>query len=229
VLIKERSYRSGFARPRPLIFKSEENHMILVVTPWGDPSVAMKVNNEIVDYVSAAKTDVDITSPFDFYEGQPSLTNYLRIGLLLANDAIYRSENKTEYTAGFEILAIAQRGRQLSWASVGQPHLLLQKGTHGGVHPISFSYDLALESERHLASLPSEMLGVSSICQVNCGQFSVSPSDSLILLSGLSWPAFYPAIQSMSTSLQVDSATTSIVEAGHDRSFWMATIQLEES
>lgn len=219
--IDHRSYRARSFLPRPVVFNNEEERTLVIVTPWGDPNIAPKVNTEIMNYVTAASTDVDITSPFDFYETQSSACNYLRIGMLLANDAIYRSENKTEYTAGFEVLALKQTDCELSWASVGQPSLLMQK-SNGSILPIHSGFDLSFEKDNSGGSLPSELLGVAPICHVHCGQFRMEDLDTLMVYSGVQLPK---QIWTLDATLDIQNCTEKIVEAGFENSFWLGRVR----
>lgn len=219
--IDHRSYRASSFLPRPVIFNNEEEKTLIIVTPWGDPNISSKVNTEIMNYVTAAMTDVDITSPFDFYETQSSACNYLRIGMLLANDAIYRTENKTEYIAGFEVLALIQTGSEVAWASVGQPSLLMQK-SGGVINPIHTGIDLSFEKGQSKGALPSELLGVAPICHVQCGQFRMEDSDALMVYSGVQLPK---QIWTLDATLDIQSCTEKIVGAGFENSFWLGRIR----
>lgn len=218
--IEHRSYRALSFLPRPTIFNNEEEKTLVIVTPWGDPTFTNKVNNEILNYVTAANTDIDVTSPFDFYETQSSACNYLRIGILLANDAIYRSQNQTEYTAGFEVLAISYAGSEIAWASIGQPSLLLQK-VGGIIAPVHTGVDLSFENRSARGSLPSELLGVAPICHVHCGQFRMDEADSLLVYSGIQLPK---QIWMMDGSLDLQNCTEKIVADGFGDSFWIGKI-----
>ena len=125
--LQERSYSTKMMRPRPLIHQEDDGSLIVVTTSWGQPEHAQTAQDEIVKYVNAAKSDVEVTSPFEFMTCLTDEANYLRIAFLIANDILYRGENKTGYYAGVESFALLRRGSQIAWAHVGFPSLLIKK------------------------------------------------------------------------------------------------------
>jgi hypothetical protein len=110
--LQERSYSTKIMRPKPLVHSEEDGSLVVIATSWGQPEHSQRAIEEVVKYVNAAKADVEVTSPFEFLTCLTDEVNYVRTGLLIANDALYRGENKNQYFSGVEILVLFRRGSQ---------------------------------------------------------------------------------------------------------------------
>ncbi|MBO9667433.1 MAG: hypothetical protein J7501_11560 [Bdellovibrio sp.] len=186
--IQERSYSTKIMRPKPLIHSEEDGSLVVVATSWGQPEHGQRALDEVVKYVSAAKADVEVTSPFEFLTCMTDETNYVRTALMIANDALYRGENKNSYNSGVEILVIFKRGLQLAWAQVGSPSMFIQRENQK-LQPLSINTDLSSElrsSEENLPPLPGQLLGLDRTCYIQCGHTFVREGDQIVLLAGTS-------------------------------------------
>ncbi|HWU42160.1 MAG TPA: hypothetical protein VN132_01940, partial [Bdellovibrio sp.] len=125
--LQERSYSTKILRPKPLIHVEADGSLIVVATAWGEHEPAQRALEEVAKYVNSAKADVEVTSPFEFLGCLTDEANYVRTGFMLANEILYRGENRTQYSCGVEIAALFHRGDQLAWAHVGCPSLFLQR------------------------------------------------------------------------------------------------------
>ncbi|MDZ4660082.1 MAG: hypothetical protein SGJ18_00550 [Pseudomonadota bacterium] len=182
---QERSYSGKIFRPRPEIYFSDENRLLIVATPWGPRSAAKKVSQIILDYFSAAAQDMEATSPFEKLSCLSPIANNLRIATLLANDKIFREENKTEYTSGVELFAASIEKNDVVWLQVGHPNVLLAR-TGKGVIPLGSHVDLALDiaaGSKILPPLPSQLIGLDMSCNLTIGSFRPQINDKLILVS----------------------------------------------
>ncbi|MGE5085500.1 MAG: hypothetical protein ACM3MG_04315 [Bacillota bacterium] len=183
--IQERSYSTKIMRPKPLIHSEEDGSLVVIATSWGQPEHAQRATEEVVKYVNAAKADVEVTSPFEFLTCTTDEVNYVRTGLLIANDALYRGENKSQYFSGIEILVVFKRGSQIAWAQVGCPSLLIRR-QHQSLQPLSMGLDLAAEmksSEFDLPPLPGQLLGLDRTCNIQSGHTLAQEGDQLVLLA----------------------------------------------
>src|SRR4051812_29355671 len=120
----ERSYSSKIFRPRPLVHAEQDGSLVIITTSWGVPEHAARVNDEILKYVQAARADVEVTSPFEFLSCLSDEANCLRVATMICNERFYRSDNRSDYNAGVELLVLAREGSHLSYAQVGSPNLL---------------------------------------------------------------------------------------------------------
>lgn len=226
--IQDRSYSTKVFRPKPLIHREDDGSLIVIATSWGQPEQAERAKDEVVKYVSAAKSDVEVTSPFEFLTALSDEVNYVRTALLIANDILYRGENRNEYFSGVELLALFKRGPQVAWAQVGCPSLFIRRSQQG-LQPLSIGRDLSAEMSRGheiLPPLPSQLLGLDPTCYVQCGHTYVAEEDQLVLL----------ASSSVSTSLwthnsedlQLSSLTQRMIQENPESAFWLGLVTMPE-
>ena len=224
--LQERSYSTKLMRPKPQIYLDEDGSLIVITTSWGQPEHGIIAQEEIVKYVTAAKSDVEVTSPFEFLTCLTDETNYLRIALMIANDILYRGENKTGYFAAVEALALFRRGSQVAWAHVGLPHVLMRKnGSH--LEPLSVITSLSADyrnENKDLHPLPSYFLGADPSCHIQCGHVRANPGDQMILLSS---DQVASAIWSIQEPIDLQAATQKVINESPDSPFWLGIVQFE--
>ncbi|MGZ3768818.1 MAG: hypothetical protein ACXVCP_04935 [Bdellovibrio sp.] len=222
--LKERSYSTKILRPKPNIHVEEDGSLIVITTSWGQPEHAQRVLEEIVKYVNASKSDVEVTSPFEFLACLTDEVNYLRTGILIANDVLYRGENKAEYFSGVEVLALFKRKSQIAWAQIGCPSLFIQRA-HGNLQPLSIGLDLSSEItniNNPFPPLPSQLLGLEPSCHMQCGHTHVGPEDKLVLLASSSiantlWTK-------RAEEVQMEAITKSMVQENPETPFWLGLV-----
>ncbi|QLY25881.1 protein phosphatase 2C domain-containing protein [Bdellovibrio sp. KM01] len=221
--LQERSYSSKIMRPKPQIHVEEDGSLIVVVTAWGQPEHGERALTEVVKYVSAAKADVEVTSPFEFLTCISDEANYVRTALMIANDALYRGENRKEYASGVEVLALFRRGTQVAWAQVGAPSIFVQRQNQR-VQPLSVASDLAseLRDGHSLPPLPAQLLGLDPTVNIQTGHTHVNEGDKLILLAGTSVATALWGLQSYETDLNL--ITQSMVQEEPELPFWLGLI-----
>lgn len=221
--IQERSYSSKIFRPKPHLHLDSDGQLLVVATSWGQQEHAAMVSDEIVKYVTAAREDVEVTSPFEFLTSLSPLANNLRIATLIANDVLYRGENRTEYVSGIEILTIARVGRQVAWAQVGSPHILFKRSERPLV-PLAPSYDHSFEISLRggvAAPLPSRLLGVDPTCNVVCGDLNTSAEDLFVLLSSSNLPT---SLWQTQGPFDLQGITQRMVAENSDEPFWLGIL-----
>ncbi|MBX2988498.1 MAG: hypothetical protein KF802_11440 [Bdellovibrionaceae bacterium] len=224
---QERSYSSTLFRPKPHIHLEGDGSLLLITTSWGEPEFAATAAGEIARYVTAARGDIEVTSPFEFLTGISDEANHLRIGLLLANDVLYRGENRIEYVSGVEVMAVSRTENEIAWAHVGAPHLLLRRPGRP-LAPLATSFDhsfeLALQGRRE-APLPSRLLGVEPSCHVACGNLQIGSGDLLVLLASSHLP---PALWTTNDSYDLPTITKQMIQADTESPFWLGLVDFEE-
>lgn len=193
---EERSFRAtGTAIPRPEIFFSPDDRLLIVATPWGPRSAAKQAIDIITDYFLSSRGDQEMTSPFQRLANLSTTANNLRIATLLANDQICQTTNRDEYVAGLEIFASVQYQSELVWVQMGQPHLFLSR-TQAAMVPMGIQLDLAAELGKPnsgLSFLPSHLVGLDPNPNLLTNSIRPQEGDQLVLLSK-SWIAesFFP-------------------------------------
>ena len=123
----ERPYSGKTFRPRPEIHIDPESRTVIIATPWGPREAATKVIERMNDYLALARSDNEATSPFQKVSCLSDLANSLRIAALLANESLYRDENRIEYRAGVELFAGVFDAGEFSWLQSGNPQILLSR------------------------------------------------------------------------------------------------------
>lgn len=212
MLFQQRSFPGDqYTLPTPDVFFDHQEKLLIIATPWGAPAGAKKLVQTIADYFLATKSDKEATSPFKRLDYLSTTANNLRIATLVANEILYREENRSEYVCGVELFAAAMHERELNWVQVGHPNVLLSREGQN-LLPLNVSLSLANEvesSKQNLPPLPSNMIGISPEPNLFVQSICPKKSDALILLSR-SWvpkSIFQPDIKSfedLSHALSID-------------------------
>ena len=222
--LQERSYSTKIMRPKPLVHSEEDGSMIVIATSWGQPEHGQRAVDEVVKYINAAKADVEVTSPFEFLTCVTDEVNYVRTGLLIANDALYRGENRTQYFSGVEVLALFRRDNQIAWAQVGCPSLFIQRQNQS-LQPLSMGLDLSTEmkpAEGALPPLPGQLLGLDPTCNIQCGHTLIHEGDQLVLLASTT---VAPSLWSLPPyQADLNHVTNRMIQEDPEAPFWLGLI-----
>lgn len=216
---QERSFIGNSSSiPRPEIYFNHDEKMLIVATAWGNSVGAKKMIRTISDYYLATKQDNDATSPFRRLEYLSTTANNLRIAVLVANEAVYREENRNEYRTGVELFVGSLHERELAWVQVGHPHILFCRRNQPTM-PLSVQLSLASEiSNEKLPPLPNALLGTSPEPSLSVHSIRPQEGDSLLLLSR-SW--IPPEIFTLSPSNRNFQTLSKSLGQDGDEPFWM--------
>lgn len=223
--LQERSYSTKVLRPKPQIHVEEDGSLIVIATSWGQHEHAQRASEEVIKYVNAAKADVEVTSPFEFLSCLTDEVNYVRAGVLIANELLYRGENRTEYFSGVEIMALYKSESQIAWAHVGCPSLYVHRKGRG-LQPLSIGLDLSGEMQNEddlLPPLPAQLLGLDPTCYVQCGHTLVREGDQLVLLASNNG-ALFGASEVYQQDLM--GITQSMIQKSPESPFWLGLIDI---
>jgi hypothetical protein len=180
--LSERHFNSHQFRPRPVVHQESDQSLILIATSWGQAEASQRVVENSLKYIQAARSDLEVTSPFEFLPQLTAEANALRVSALLSNDFLYRTDNKTEYNSVVEFVGLSFKDHHLSWVQVGFPNLYFKK-RNGALEPISVSHDLSFELEQPEHPLPLNALGIERDVQLSSGSIQVRNEDQLVILS----------------------------------------------
>lgn len=227
---QDRSYIGQNMRPKTIVFTGLDGRLLIAATPWGDPDLLKDFFESIEGFLSTALADADATSPFGVLDCVDSLTNQLRIALLLANERLYRVVNSTEYTFGVETLVLFKQQHQISWARVGGLGMVLVNPTQSKpqkLNTICLSSTLdhefqSLDPKQNLAPLPIETLGMNSSCNLQFGSFRLKEGDQLLLVSGAE--LLKPLVCDKDFEFDFQKITQKIIKNQPQSSFWLAQI-----
>lgn len=223
---EERSYSGKLLRPAPEVHIEDDGTFGIVATPWGARGTGRKAIDAIKDFVLSARQDNEATSPFQKLTCLSPMANNLRVAVMLANDMIYREDNKSEYTAGVELLAFSQANGELAFAQVGYPALYLARRNLPWI-PLSVQVDLSTEMSEPpdvLPPLPQNLIGLHTTTNMNVSSFRTQPHDRLVLLSHS--VASHPVFTNPFDQTTVEGVTETLSRRYPDLPFWLGVFHL---
>jgi len=223
----ERSYGGKIFRPSPQVHIEEDASFGVIATSWGNKACATKCIDILKDYVLSARQDMEATSPFQKLTCLSPLANSLRVGVLLANDSIYREENKNEYTSGVELFVFAHQEGELAYAQVGLPHFFVAREGLPWIS-VGTQIDFAAEMSRQsnlMAPIPQNVIGLHSTTNVNISSFKTHSGDRLIFLSHSLAASAACSLPYENTSLE--NITQSLAQKNADLPFWVGLLDME--
>ena len=222
---QERSYSGNLLRPTPEIHIEEDGSVGIVATPWGHRQGAKRVIETLLDYISSSRNDMEATSPFQMMTCLSPLANTLRVAVMLANDSLYREENRNEYTSGVELLVFAAKDEELAWAQIGSPNLFLMRQKVGLI-PLSTQIDLATElsDQTELAPLPANLIGLNPTSNFSINSIRPHQGDQLIFLSRSRTPKEFYTLNP--SALTLESITQKLSADSSELPFWVGQYQI---
>lgn len=223
---QERSYSGKLLRPAPEIYVEDDGSFGVIATPWGSRSAGKKAIDAIKDFVLSARQDVEATSPFQKLTCLSPMANNLRVAMMLANDMIYREDNKAEYTAGVEVLAFCHAHGELAFAQVGYPHMYLARKNWPWI-PLSVQIDLSTEMSEppdFLPPLPQNLVGLHTTTNMNISSFRTQPQDRLVLLSHS--VVAHPVFTNPFDQTTIEGVTETLSRQYPDLPFWLGVFDL---
>jgi hypothetical protein len=224
-MFQHRSYSGRLFRPRPEIYHSGDNKFLIIATPWGSRDAARKTIEVANDYLSGFFRDPEATSPFPKLSNLSDSANAIRVAALLANDALYKSENKEEYKVGVELFIAVLDGEEVSYLQAGLPQVVLVRAGRTPL-PIGVNFDLAVENQMELKMhpLPDEYIGVNPVPYLHIQSFKRQREDQLVLVSH-SWipRGLYELGKS---PVDTDKITRALARESADQPFWVGVWNL---
>ncbi len=222
----ERPYSGKSFRPRPEIHLDSQAKLLIVATPWGPRASARKVIDRMNEYLSLAREDDEATSPFERLTCLSTQANNLRIAALLANEAIYREDNRTEFRSGVELFAAQMSENALDWIQAGNPQILL--GRKGRTllpmgSQVDLSFDLSRDGEI-LPALPSQLLGLDPTLNLNVNGFRAQAGDRVVLLSHSHLPEVVFTMKDNQAT--IDTLSKELARVHPDLAFWLGILSV---
>ena len=226
--LNERPYSGSTFRPRPEIHLDSATGTFIVATPWGSRDVARKVIDRMNDYLALSREDSEATSPFQKLSCLSDQANALRIATLLANEAVYREENRTEYRSGVELFAGLLTDDEFVWVQSGNPQILLHRAGRTLLplgSQIDLSYDMS-EGDGLLPALPSQLVGIDSTLNFNINSFRARQGDKLVLISHSHMPTSLFGLKD--ADIELDALSRHLSKTHPDHAFWLGLLELGE-
>jgi hypothetical protein len=162
-----------FKLPQTQLYSLLDDQLLIFLRSWNGVDANQKVIDEINHFLSAANADLEVTTPFEFVENLSSLANKVRISVLLANDIIYKLENKEKYLQGFELAIVFKNQQEIAWSTVGRFEIRAIKNQKS----ISLSHGGQFLDDQVL--LPVSLLGIDREPRVLTGSISVKNLEEM--------------------------------------------------
>ncbi len=188
----QRSMQSTFRIPPTQIMSGFDDQLLIFARSWSEPESVQLIADEIKQYLSATQADLEVTTPFSFLEGYSALSNRLRIATLLANDRLFKVQNKEFYSAGLEVALFYQQKNEIAWACFGNFELHAHISNHQGIlnqneHQDGQSEVVLLHAQQEIIDgrhiLPGHLLGVERLPSVSIGSIQKFLVDQITVIS----------------------------------------------
>lgn len=163
--------------PNTQVVSLMNDRLLIIIRSWNGPEINQKVIDEISHYVSAAEADLEVTSPFEYSENLTPYANKVKVALLLANDAVYHTDNREVYQHGAEVAIFFHKNNEIAWASIGRFSISALKAEQ-----ILKIYDSGGRFDDEIL-LPVDLIGLHRNPEVNAGSISVKKLDTLEIKS----------------------------------------------
>ncbi len=174
---KSRGVSGTSKMPNTQVFSLLDDKLIVCIRSWNGQEINQKILDEINHYMSSVEADLEVTSPFEFSEQLSQLANKLKVSLLLANDMIYKTENKEFYQHGAEVLALFKKDKEVAWAALGRFAVDLNKeSSKVKIFDIGSSFNDEV-------LMPVGLLGLIRYPEVYAGSFSTQGIESVEIKS----------------------------------------------
>lgn len=207
--LQHRSIKGQALRPSPIV-SSMEGELIVVATPWGDPSAAKKAVQNIEEFMHMTEAELST---------EVAVLERLRAAFLATNEMIYLSHNRVEYQTALELLAIHYHHGVLTWTQVGSPNLNLQLGHR--TLPLTVSLEWSFQTQQ-LSPLPSQVLGIDKNPILQSGTCRVTAGNQLVLLSSSVIPEDFFRYQAS----DFETMVRFIHQQNVGQPFWLGLIDL---
>lgn len=224
--IEERSYGGKIFRPNTVIYQEKASNLLLCITPWGASEITEKITDSIVNFVTLANEDSDLTVPYPRKETLHQKGNVLRMAVIMASEKINTAYNQDEYTTGFEIFAAIQDGPQWIYVSCGQPSVTLHRKNMGAIN-LNQSLDLNVLTQKKVLKdpLPNHLLGLGQHPPISFGNLRLQPGDSVALVSRTYLPnSFY---QLSAEQFNQDEIASVLAKDSQDTPFWLGLLSID--
>lgn len=171
------AFSEKYKFPQTQLHTLLDDQLLIFLRSWSGIDSNQKVIDEITHFLSAANADLEVTTPFEFVENLSSLANKVRISVLLANDIIYKTENKEKYLQGYELAIVFKNQQEIVWSTVGRFEItaIKNKKNISIINTGQFLDDQIL--------LPIDLLGLQREPAVLTGSLSVKNLESICVES----------------------------------------------
>lgn len=219
----EQLYRTKKKLPQPEHFIEPDGSFGVIISCWGQESSAARAIEHVIQLKNVYSQDREHTSPFSFLESISYDANRLRQNVMHLNDFLYAQDNSNDHKSAYEVLLFSRSNQEWSWASVGGPHIILNRDSKAQI--IQSSMTAATRFGTSTDPLPGAALGLFPTITVSSGSIRLASKDEVIFYSGdLNIQALD---EKFLKSLEIKSRVQAIVKKGQDKAFWLASLNYE--
>lgn len=220
----ERSYGGKLFRPRPEIFLSDDQKILILATPWGPRPMAQAFIEKVQTEMQDSNLDPDRTMiglPLDTLSEEE---NRLRLALFSIHEDLRDEYNADSLTAGLEIFCLIKGKKKLSWFQVGGSFLAVQRAQL--LYPLRHSLDLSFDhSKTHiLPPLPKELYGLSQQVSLNHGSLLYQKKDRLFFIERSYIPSQF--FQTPPENLNIEAVTQLMASENPEHPFWIGQLTI---
>ena len=222
--INERSYGGKLFRPAPVVQSSNDERVLFIVTPWGDPKIAEDFIEMALNHINSAQDDPDKTVVYSQSENLNREENQMQEAILATHSEMNKKYNDDELRAGVEILCLLKSNHKVTWFQVGAPFLSIVRGEKliPICHPIDLSFDY---SQQHtLPPLPKSLIGVQQQVPISIGTLRLHTNDQLLLIARSYVP--YELFKIEPSTMNLDTISHALANDNAELPFWAALVQL---
>lgn len=222
MVIQERSYGGKLFRPTPEIYTSDDQNLLIIASPWGNPQAAREFIEIVSTQYRASVEDLDKTSIGHLSDHFSREENRLRMSMLAAHEDIKEKYNDDTLSAGLEVLCCLKIENKVSWFVVGAPFIALRRGEkllplH---HPVDLSFDFS--KDKTLPPLPKDLLGFQAQLNIEHGSFRREAGDQLLLINRSYVP--HDVFTIPVAELNIENATLAMAKENENQPFWIGTL-----
>ncbi|MCC6137599.1 MAG: hypothetical protein IT287_03135 [Bdellovibrionaceae bacterium] len=224
-----RPYGGKLFRPLPEVHISDDQTMIIIATPWGNSAIAKDFISGVTTYWRDSTRDPEKTTTSSYIpdDGLSQEEHLFKMAVLAVHEDLKEKYNEEDLSAGLEVLCLLKHQQKLSWFQVGAPSLVLVRDNSilPLYHPIDFSYDFS-NSERLLAPLPKDLLGLQQHVSLGVGGLKWRKGDRFLLVSRSYIPSsFFESITP--ATLTLDSASELFAKESENQPFWLGLLLVD--
>lgn len=155
------------------------------------------------------------------------MANNLRVAIMLANDNVFREENRAEFRSGVELFVASRHNNEVVWAQIGGPNVYLDRSGFD-MQILSATPDAALQHSTQselLAPLPSAMLGLSDTSNFSLNSICLQPDDQMVLVHRSLVPPRMTGLPGPDRTIHGISSV--LAHQSADLPFWLGIIRFD--
>jgi len=213
-------YRGSFVHTSPLIFQNQSEDLLVVATPYGEPSDLEAALGEFMNEFERQSEDFDVTCPFPKLTCLSPQENLLFTSVQFLNDYIYSNHNRDTFNLGCDFFCVYKQGRSLYTSQIGWPLSVLHKDNCN--RPLTAEYAFMPKDKTKAPYIPASLIGLESSVNVKVQHIDVDENSAILLLKSNESPESLMLLYPNSLDVIAKEFASQNTEQG----FWLGKISL---